>query len=65
MGDVVILPCETSLPLPPDRVLDGAKGKLDDVFVIGWAGNELYLACSGTDRRDLLWLLEKAKKEIL
>lgn len=66
MGEVVILNCVTRLDLPPDRILDAAKGKLESVAVIGWdKDGEAYYSTSLADGGDLLWLLEKFKLALL
>lgn len=66
MGEVVDFNGITKLDLDPDRVLDSAKGKLDSAVVIGFdKDGDLYFASSKADGGDVLWLLEKAKKELL
>ncbi|MFN3169282.1 MAG: hypothetical protein ACE37E_01160 [Hyphomicrobiales bacterium] len=57
----------TSLDLPTDRVLDGAKGECTDgVVVMGWDDDgSLYFASSIADGGDVLWLMEKAKQALL
>ena len=56
----------TRLDLPPDRILDGAKGQMESVVVIGWDNNgELYFASSIADGGSVLWLLEKCKIALL
>lgn len=48
MGDVVILPGWTALPIPVERVLDGAK-HCSHVLVLGWDEHgEFYAAASQT-----------------
>jgi hypothetical protein len=66
MGDVVVLDVVTSLPLPPDRVLEAALGKLQTVVVIGYMedGNE-YFASSESAGPEVLWLMERAKLKLL
>lgn len=56
----------TSLDLPPDRILEEAKGKMDGVVIMGWdaEGNE-YFASSYADGGTVLWLLEKCKTLLL
>lgn len=47
MGDVVKLDCVTKLPIDPDDVLDGAKGRLDYVLLLGWdKDGRMYTASS-------------------
>ena len=67
MGEVVLLNCETRLPIPPDRVLEGAVGQIPEVcLVLGWdSNNELYAASSINDRAQLLWLIERARIHLL
>lgn len=44
---VEILGTLTTLNIPPDRVLDAAKGQLEEVLVLGWDKNgEPYVATS-------------------
>lgn len=51
MGEVVILPGLTRLPIPVDRVLDGAKEfKLTQVLLLGYTPEgKLYAAASQPD----------------
>lgn len=66
MSNVVNLGCITRLNLPPDRILDAAKGQLTQVFVIGYTEDgTLYAASSHADGGDALWLLEHAKTRLL
>jgi hypothetical protein len=66
MSKVINLPCVTSIDLPPNRVLQGAWGKLKGVVLIGWdKDNEFYFASSIADGYEVLWLLEMAKKELM
>lgn len=66
MTKVINLPCVTVYNLPPNRVLQGAWSKLTGVVLIGWdKEGEFYFASSIADGGDVLWLLEKAKKELL
>lgn len=60
--------------IDPDDVLRGAVGKTDNVFVIGVLKDapldstgrpELYLASSMPDARDVLWLLERVKENLM
>ena len=65
MGEVVILDMETSLDIPADRVLEAAVGCVDPVVVIGYdEEGGLYFASSVADKRQVLWLLEAAKREL-
>lgn len=66
MGDVVVLNVVTRLDLPPDRILESAKDKLDGVVLIGWdKDGDFYFASSYAAGTEALWLLEKAKKALL
>lgn len=56
----------TKLDLPPDTILDGAKGTLEGVVVIGLTeGGQTYFASSIADGGTVIWLLEKLKKDLL
>ena len=66
MSKVINLPCVTSLNLPPNRILQGAWSKLRGAVLIGWdTYGDFYFASSIADGGDVLWLMEKAKKELL
>lgn len=67
MSDNVIpLGCITRLDLPADTVLEGAKGKLSSVVLLGWTedGDE-YFASTDPDGGNVLWRLERAKHRLL
>ena len=66
MGKVVNFTGITKLDLPPDRILDQAKGELDGVVIIGYDkdGNE-YFASSYADGGTVLWLMERCKTKLL
>lgn len=56
----------TRLDLPPDRILEGAIGKLDSVVLLGYdKDGEEYFASSIADGSDVVWLIERAKLELL
>lgn len=57
----------TSLDLPPDLILDQAKGKLEGVVILGFLedGSETYFASSYADGGTVLWLIEKLKLQLL
>jgi hypothetical protein len=67
MGEVVVLPVETTLDIPVERVLDGKEARaLDSVVVIGLDKNgELYLASSSASYPLCLTILELGKWAIL
>lgn len=67
MGEVVILDCETRLDIPADRVLDAAKeDNLSVAMVIGYdPDGGLVLRTTTTKAKELVWLMELAKKLIL
>jgi hypothetical protein len=64
---VIDLPGITTVPIPPAKILAMAAGQgLTDCVVIGWkAGEELYFASTTSDGPEVLWMLEKAKLELL
>lgn len=66
MGEVVNLNNITKLDLDPDRVLNGALGKLESVVIAGFDkdGDE-YFASSVADGGTALWLLERMKMKLL
>ncbi len=65
--NVVALDVVTSLDLPADRILDGARdADLGGVVILGWdRDGEEYFASSIADGADVLWLLERLKLELL
>jgi hypothetical protein len=66
MGEVVNLNNVTRLDIPADRVLGSAVGKLEGVVILGYdKDGEEYFASSYADGADVLWLLERAKLDIL
>ena len=65
MGEVVFPHITTTLPVPVERVLDGARD-CTEVLVIGWdKDGKLFLAASHGDLGDHLILLERAKAVLL
>jgi len=66
MGEVMDLPVITRLDMNPDKVLEGAKGDLESVIVIGFDkdGDE-YFASSIAAGPECLWLLERFKLMLL
>ena len=58
MGEVVILGGVTTLEIPVERVLDGAK-ECDYVLVLGWKGDEMHTAASDGDLSRALWIATK------
>jgi len=65
-NNVIPLNNITRLDLPPDRALEGAKGKMEGVILIGYdKDGEEYFASTYADGSDVLWLLERAKKALL
>lgn len=56
----------TRLDLPPDRVLQQAVGALESVVILGYDRDGLeYFASSLADGSDVLWLLERCKRQLL
>lgn len=65
MGEVVVLNMDTTLDIPADRVLEAAVGNVDPVVAVGYdAAGELYFAANVADTRQVLWLLEAAKRAL-
>jgi hypothetical protein len=66
MGVVVYPNIITTLDSPPDRILERAMGELNSVIVIGYDKEGMqYFASSIADGGTSLWLIEKAKKDLL
>ena len=57
----------TRLDLPPERILEAAKSRVDGgVVILGWdTEGELYFASSIADGGEVIWLIEKAKLALL
>ena len=66
MGDLLMFNGITTLGVPADRVLDQAKGHLDDVVVVGQnrETGEIYVAGS-CDTATAVLQLERAKRALL
>ncbi len=66
MSNVIPLNNITYLDLPPDRVLEGAKGKLEGLLIVGYTTEgEEYFASTYADGGEVLWLMERAKRALL
>lgn len=67
MGEVVNLPCITTLDLTPERVLQAAlETPLSGAVVMGYTEEgELYFASSYADGGNVMWLMELCKAELL
>lgn len=66
MGEVVDLGNITKLDLDPDRLLQKAIGKMDEVIIIGFDkdGAE-YFASSKADAAPVIYHLERAKHRLM
>ena len=64
MGEILDFGGSTTLPIGVDKVLEGAK-HLSEIVVLGWAGNDFYMAVSDPDMKNALLLLEIAKHGIM
>ena len=66
MGEVIQLNGVTRLNLPVDTVLDGAKGNLEGVVLIGYdKDGEEYFASTYADGGEVLWLIKRLEKKLL
>jgi coenzyme F420-reducing hydrogenase delta subunit len=66
MSNVIRFNGVTRLNVEPDIVLEAAIGALDGVVVLGYSKDgEEYFASSYADGGDVLWLLERLKKQLL
>jgi hypothetical protein len=62
MAKIIVFNGQTKLDIPPKDVIEGAaKEDFDQVLVIGWIGDELYMSSSSAEGSDILWLLERVK----
>ena len=66
MAKIIPFSGVTKLDMPPDVILEQAKGQLEGVLIIGY-DNEggLYTASSYADGGTALWLLEQTKHRLL
>ena len=64
---VTILPVETTLDVPCERLLSAAlESTLQRVIIIGTdADGQFYFASSMADGGDVLWWIEIAKKKLM
>ena len=66
MSNIIPLGNITKLDQPVDRVLDGAKEQLTGVVILGWTHDGgTYFASTMADGGEVIWLLEKCKKDLL
>ena len=66
MAKVIPLGGVTRLDLPVDRILEAAKKKLEGVVLLGYdKDGAFYFASTYADGGEVLWLLEKLKKQLL
>ena len=67
MSNVVELGCQTTLDIPPERILRKAiEADLETVLLVGRTKDGgLYFAGSSADGGDALWLMELAKHELM
>jgi cell wall assembly regulator SMI1 len=66
MSNVVPFGGYTRLDINPEGVLEGAKGKLGSVLVLGYDGDgKLYAASSTADLGSLILLMEKFKHKVV
>ena len=64
--NVVIWHGITKHDLPPERLLEAAKERVDSVVIMGWdKGGELYFASSMADGGNVLWLMRMCEKRLL
>ena len=56
----------TKLDLDPDLILEGAKGNLEGVVILGWdSDGDFYGASSYADGGTVMWLLEMCRRKLL
>lgn len=66
LKNVIPLGNITKLDIPADQMLKQTLGKLTDVVIIGYdrKGKEYFIS-SMADGGDVVWLLERCKKQLL
>lgn len=65
-AEVVDFPGITTLDIDPDRILQCAIGKMDQVVLIGWdKDGQEYFSSSVSDGGTVLWHMERAKLQLL
>jgi hypothetical protein len=67
LSNVIELPVVTKLDIPPERILNKAiVAELQEVLVIGTdKEGSFYFAASFGDGGNVLWLMERAKVELM
>lgn len=66
MGKIIEFTGITKLDIAVDRVLEGAKGQLEGVVIIGFDKNgDVYSASTYADGGVVLWLLEVCKRRLM
>lgn len=67
MGEIVQFPGLTTARLPAEQVLDAAiNERLDEAVILGWdKDGKLWVSATTADLREILWLIEKAKRFVL
>lgn len=66
MSNVRVFTGITPLPFDADVILDGAKGKLKSVLIIGeMEDGEEFFSSSISDGPETLWMLERAKHKLM
>ena len=66
MTNVIQFTGITTLPLDPNRLLEEAKGKLQDVVILGFdADGDEYFASSKSDAGEVIYHLERAKHRLM
>jgi len=65
--NIVFLDNQTTLDIPPERVINGAlEANLKAVVIVGWDEQDnLYLATSPGSNAESIYLLELAKRGLL
>ena len=66
MAEILKFTGITFLDMPTDTILDGAKGKLEIVIVLGYTNDgKEHFAASMADGADALWHLQRAAHKLL
>lgn len=63
---IIPIGCVTKLDLPPDQILERAKGTLETVVILGYTTDgEEYFASSISDGGTVMWLAERMKLQLM
>ena len=66
MAEITQFPGITKMDIPPDRVLEAAKGRLKTCLVIGYTDDgALWTASSTSDMESAFYMMEQTRARLL